>query len=351
MCRIRLVFQVMASEFAARSPWRILLLISLTVCSRSQAFICAYTDWNGSLPQIFDDLPAMFGSSLPLDGIRGYLVEAVPANACAPILPPPVMDNKTMFFALIKRYNCNFDTKVLHAQQAGFQAAIVHNVNSEKLLNMMWNDESLRKEVKIPSVFIGETSGKELIGQYSYSDNAIVILVPEYYFSLGYYLIPFVLVVALVIFIMCVVMVVRCLQHRKKMRRNRLSKEQLKTIPVHKFKKGDEYDVCAICLEEYEEGDKLRVLPCSHAYHCTCVDPWLTKTRKSCPVCKHRVLRSDDDSDDDPESASGDTTNRDESENERTPLLRSSPSFGSMAESPPAVQEEEVAAQPHALSV
>ncbi|XP_053552708.1 E3 ubiquitin-protein ligase RNF167 [Bombina bombina] len=317
----------------------------------SSSLIYAYSERNTTAPQMFDDLPALFGPPLPLEGLRGFIVQAKPQNACIPIAPPPIMDNRTVFIALIRRFDCNFDVKVLNAQLSGFHAAIVHNVDSEKLLNMVWNDEKIRKLITIPSVFAGESTGESLRSFFSYYENAHVFLVPEYYISLGYYLIPFIVVVVVVILVMCIVMIVRCVQHRKHLRRNRLSKEQLKKIPIHKFKKGDEYDVCAICLEEYEEGEKLRVLPCSHAYHCSCVDPWLTKTKKSCPVCKHRVLRSNNDSD---SESGGDTVEGDqgdESENERTPLLRPSPSFGSMAESPPAQQVEEVATPSSALIV
>ncbi|XP_063786814.1 E3 ubiquitin-protein ligase RNF167 [Pseudophryne corroboree] len=312
------------------------LILILLIAPVSHSFIYAYTDKNTTEPRVFEDLPSLFGSSLPIEGLRGYVIQAEPTNACTLITPPPATDNKTVFIALIRRYECNFDIKVLHAQLSGYDAAIVHNIDSDKLLNMAGNEEHTYSQITIPSVFTGESAGKRLRDQFSYYDSAHVFLIPDYSFNLQYYLIPFVVVVAIIIVVMCGVMVARCVQHRKKLRRNRLSKDQLKKIPIHKFKKGDEYDVCAICLEEYEEGDKLRVLPCSHAYHCSCVDPWLTKTKKSCPVCKHRVLRSDDDSD----SEGGGEAAAD-GDDERTPLLRPSPSFGSMADSPPPVPVEE----------
>lgn len=45
-------------------------------------------------------------------------------------------------------------------------------------------------------------------------------------------------------------------------------------------------DTCAICIEQLEEDDEIRGLTCGHAFHCTCVDVWLTTRRAICPLCK-----------------------------------------------------------------
>ena len=55
-------------------------------------------------------------------------------------------------------------------------------------------------------------------------------------------------------------------------------------------------DSCIICLEEYNAGDPIRVLPkCGHEFHVECVDQWAYtcassanrhKQNPSCPLCK-----------------------------------------------------------------
>jgi E3 ubiquitin-protein ligase RNF13 len=52
---------------------------------------------------------------------------------------------------------------------------------------------------------------------------------------------------------------------------------------------GSDCDVCAVCIDEYEEGDRLRELPCGHRFHIDCIDEWLTKMQSSCPLCKYDV--------------------------------------------------------------
>jgi len=48
---------------------------------------------------------------------------------------------------------------------------------------------------------------------------------------------------------------------------------------------------CAICLEMFAKGDRVRVLPCQHMFHMDEVDEWLIHKKKLCPVCKADVTQ------------------------------------------------------------
>jgi len=38
---------------------------------------------------------------------------------------------------------------------------------------------------------------------------------------------------------------------------------------------GEPVPECNICISEYEDGDRLRLLQCTHKFHAKCVDRWL----------------------------------------------------------------------------
>jgi len=61
------------------------------------------------------------------------------------------------------------------------------------------------------------------------------------------------------------------------------------------------------------------------AYHTKCIDPWLTKNRRVCPVCKAKVtlpgMPESDDSDSDHDRRARSSQHRHDDANERTQLL------------------------------
>lgn len=76
--------------------------------------------------------------------------------------------------------------------------------------------------------------------------------------------------------------------------RKRLNKKKINQIPKFEYKKNgeqmkenDRHD-CSICYENYNEGEFLKRLKCSHLYHSDCVDEWLTM-KNECPICKKKI--------------------------------------------------------------
>jgi hypothetical protein len=51
-------------------------------------------------------------------------------------------------------------------------------------------------------------------------------------------------------------------------------------IKIFQLTDEKEEESCAICLEEYQSGNELRILPCNHLFHTSCVDAWLTTQKK-----------------------------------------------------------------------
>lgn len=50
---------------------------------------------------------------------------------------------------------------------------------------------------------------------------------------------------------------------------------------------------CAICCDNWSDGDRLRRLPCLHEFHQQCIDPWLLResSHGRCPVCRSSVVK------------------------------------------------------------
>ncbi|XP_035429503.2 E3 ubiquitin-protein ligase RNF13 isoform X1 [Spodoptera frugiperda] len=237
----------------------------------------------------FRDMPASFGNDLPADGLRGFLVAGEPPDGCGPLPNPPTVDNFTgKWIVLLARYNCSFEVKVRNAQAAGYDCAIVHNVNSSDLETMSAKNP---EGIEIPSVFVSDLAGLLLGDEYLYTSGFYIMVNGDLPFNINtHLLLPFAIVVVLCLLVILIFMIVKCIKDRRRARRHRLPSRSLKKIPTCKFSKGDPYDTCAICLDDYQEGERLRVLPCAHAYHAVCIDPWLTQNKRVCPVCKRRVF-------------------------------------------------------------
>ncbi|KAL9240261.1 hypothetical protein vseg_014503 [Gypsophila vaccaria] len=79
--------------------------------------------------------------------------------------------------------------------------------------------------------------------------------------------------------------------------RGGLRRNVLEKVPIYVYGRdhqggaiGGGGEECPICLGEFVDGDKVRVLPkCNHGFHVKCIDTWLG-LHSSCPNCRLSVV-------------------------------------------------------------
>ncbi|KAF9151671.1 hypothetical protein BG015_006374 [Linnemannia schmuckeri] len=218
--------------------------------------------------------------------------------------------------ALVERGGkCGFVDKVKNMMVSGASAVIVGDCQKGPLVTMYSNREDT-SDITIPSVFISQTHYRELrylgmeLGQgfliKMASDEEDLPVLDA---------IVFLIVSPLVVFPFLFFL------WWMRLRQLRLADlaplEVVSNLPIKVFFKSklkeDDPVECVICLDEYEDEDELRVLPCRHEYHAACVDNWLTTRKKFCPICKRDVCTTE-----------STPVTPAETPTERTPLLGSS---------------------------
>ncbi|KAJ6218102.1 hypothetical protein RDWZM_009259 [Blomia tropicalis] len=305
-----------------------LFILCILTSTLVNADIAVLTPDNKSV-ELFIDYKITYTPSIPDSGIIGLLVRAKPNDACSKLEPP--IDTKHNWFVLADRSSsyhirCSNREKIQHAAQAGYRAIILYSPYENYFQSSMTYYNLDHSNTSIPAVLVSHEDGELLNNRYNSTSGYMIYITPDIPPNLSYYLLPFAIVIGVCLLLTISFMIfqlIRCVQERRKAQRHRLSKKYLKKLPLQKFNKGSYYETCAICLDDYVNGEKIRILPCNHAYHMKCIDPWLTKNRRVCPVCKAKVTlpgmpeSSDSESDHDRNQRS---SNHDDS-NERTRLL------------------------------
>ncbi|KAL6856963.1 hypothetical protein ACP4OV_018345 [Aristida adscensionis] len=268
------------------------LCLFLVLCLMAKLGACNLVLMANNTTLSFDDVEATFTPEVDGSGVNGIVYAVDPLDACGPLRTKAIRGSASPF-ALIIRGGCQFDDKVRNAQDAGFKAAIVYDNEDTGILVSMAGSSS---GIHIYAVFISKTSG-EVLKKYSGQSEAELWLIPTYENSAWSIMaISFISLLA-----MSAVLATCFFVRRHQIRRERgrlpearqfhgMSSQLVKAMPSLIFTKVQEDNctssTCAICLEDYTVGEKIRVLPCRHKFHAACVDLWLTSWRTFCPVCK-----------------------------------------------------------------
>ncbi|EPB83313.1 hypothetical protein HMPREF1544_09959 [Mucor circinelloides 1006PhL] len=262
------------------------------------------------------DRIAAFGPRIDGEiGITGHLLAPPAANdsyGCIAV-PNPNIKN---WIALVERGQCSFLQKVKTMQDSGAIAVVVGDKHFNGWVTMYAPGDT--SDVHIPSVFVAQHQYKALLQLFDSKNTTTPVAVRLSGDDLlTWPLLDMLLVVVLSPAVMMLFIYLTWQLRQRQRRKNDIAPTNfVAKLPTYVFRREKIVDIehaeCAICLEDYIEGDQLRTLPCKHEFHAKCVDAWLTSHKKFCPICKFDICQK---------TESSKSNNSSIPPSERTPLL------------------------------
>ncbi|OUM59251.1 hypothetical protein PIROE2DRAFT_63892 [Piromyces sp. E2] len=273
---------------------------------------------------------AAFGPRVSEEGIRGIVVPMNLLNRTDPYIRhgcreateeelKKIRNREDGFIALVERggrdqYNrsCSFSQKVRNMQKSGAKAVIVGNDHDDyHLVTMYASDDT--SDIDIPSVFILRSDmhylehvivGKEDKDGIEFGEVDIVEAESDWPMAdifMVTTLLPIIFIFGIFIIYKFRMESLDVEFHNgSSVSIGAATQEEVDALPIKVFsmekKKENDPETCAVCIDDFKDGDKLRVLPCHHEYHVECIDLWLTTRKSFCPICK-RCINGDDDAD------------------------------------------------------
>ncbi|XP_020869412.1 receptor homology region, transmembrane domain- and RING domain-containing protein 5 isoform X2 [Arabidopsis lyrata subsp. lyrata] len=253
----------------------------------------------------FEYVEATFTPIVRRSGEYGSLYAAEPLDACSDLTNMAEKGSRfRSSYVLIVRGGCSFEEKVIKAQKAGYKAAIVYNNGYDELLVPMAGNSS---GVHIHGLLVTRASGEVLKG-YSGRSEMELWLIPGFGISLW----SIMCITFISLLTISAVLATCFVFHMHRIRRSvrdlhlpyggqglsRMPRNLLQSMPTEVYtgvlEESSTSVTCAICIDDYCVGEKLKILPCKHKFHAVCIDSWLGHCRSFCPVCK-RMPRTGND--------------------------------------------------------
>ncbi|XP_051919375.1 RING finger protein 150-like [Hippocampus zosterae] len=250
-----------------------------------------------------------YGEHSPKRDAKGVVV--LPAalhdrQACDPATPFVAPAHTGAWVALIAHGNCTYKDKIRHAAERNASAVVIFNVGSGNANDTITMPHAGTGDVV--AIMIPEPKGREVVSLLE-RNVTVTMTITIGTRNLQKYVSRTSVVFVSISFIVLMIISLAWLvfyyiqrfryanaRDRNQRRLGDAAKKAISKLQVRTIRKGDQetegdFDNCAVCIEGYKANDVVRILPCRHLFHKSCVDPWLLDHR-TCPMCKMNILKA-----------------------------------------------------------